>query len=435
MMFWQVFALLSVAAMLFLLWPMLMAMLKNRHSDARELGSVKASESVFEDHLTDLQRARDEKEITEQEFASLKRDLEKTHATDLEVKDSLTQVDSKLSFKQRAPLWAVAISMPIIAVMLYNKLGASEDWNIYQLAIKPVDNQEQARTRDEELIQKLVGRVKTHPDNASNWYLLASKSTALGKYDEAVGALQKLREMEPSSALVIGELAQAQFLKAGNKVTQEVRDNAELALALSPTNSTALGLKGIDAYQSRRFKDAIESWTLALRVLDPKSAAAKAFSQGITQAQIGLVTQSKSSDKTVTQKSTNAKSEESKSKTESAAVGDALVVDVSMDESLVRPGGTETVFVYARAWQGAKMPLAIKRFSVSELPTQITLSTSDAMAPGMDIASTPKLEVLARLSKSGQAVPQSGDWQGSFGPVSLSDQKTPIKLNINKKLP
>jgi len=429
MMFWQVFVLLSVMAMLFVLWPMLMQAIRRKKARASEVGSSKASLDVFEDHLSDLQRSLDNKDITQQEFDSLKRDLEKTHNADSNVKDNLVQVDSSLTLHQRLPLWIVALSMPVLCLFLYQKLGAMEDWKIFQLARKPLEQGEDVQAREKELVEKLKTRLDGRPENASNWYLLASKSTKIGDYKTAVEAFHKLRELEPSSALVVGELAQALFLQAGSKVTSEVRENTELALSLSPTNSTALGLKGIDAFQSGRYRESITAWTQAVRQLNPSSSAAKAFTQGITQAQVAL-------SKKPNPAKQNIAAGDPESKTSDVDEDTAvLTVDVSLDASKVKVSGQETVFVYARAWKGAKIPLAIKRFNVKDLPAQISLGTSDAMAQGMDITTAPELEVLARLSKSGQAVPQSGDWQVSHGPVVLKEQKKPLKLQISEQLP
>lgn len=112
-------------------------------------------------------------------------------------------------------------------------------------------------------------------------------------------------------------------------------------------------------------------------------------------------------------------------------------IDVQLNISSIESEltGNETVFVYARAWQGAKVPLAIKRFTVNELPSQISLDSSNAMAPAMDITSAKKLELIARVSKSGQASPQTGDWFATAGPISIETQKKPVVLNVTKQYP
>ncbi|TEW43031.1 c-type cytochrome biogenesis protein CcmI/CycH [Psychromonas algicola] len=112
-------------------------------------------------------------------------------------------------------------------------------------------------------------------------------------------------------------------------------------------------------------------------------------------------------------------------------------IDVQLDLSSIKSEltGNETVFVYARAWQGSRVPLAIKRFKLNDLPSLVTLDSSNAMAPGKDITSVEKLEVLVRVSQSGHASPQSGDWLATTGPISLETQKNPVLPNFIEQLP
>jgi cytochrome c-type biogenesis protein CcmH len=78
----------------------------------------------------------------------------------------------------------------------------------------------------------------------------------------------------------------------------------------------------------------------------------------------------------------------------------------------------DTVFVFARAVDGPPMPLAIVRLKVADLPASFRLDDSNAMAPNMNLSSFDKVTVTARVSKSGNAMPQSGDLEASIGPVA-----------------
>ena len=80
----------------------------------------------------------------------------------------------------------------------------------------------------------------------------------------------------------------------------------------------------------------------------------------------------------------------------------------------------DVVFVFARAAQvaeGPRMPLAILKRKVSELPLKFTLDDSMAMSPAAKISTTPQVIVGARISKSGEAMPRAGDLQGASAPV------------------
>jgi cytochrome c-type biogenesis protein CcmH len=80
------------------------------------------------------------------------------------------------------------------------------------------------------------------------------------------------------------------------------------------------------------------------------------------------------------------------------------------------------------------MPLAVQKLTVAQLPQVITLSDAQAMAPGMNLSSHEQVTLVARISKSGQPMPQSGDWQIEQSPVSNHEENL-IKLTISELLP
>lgn len=411
--FWQGFIVLSLLAILFILWPTFFGYLNERKALRQHQGGD-VQENVYKDQLAELEKNHAMGDIDEKHFNSLKSDLSKTFTQDQmsSLKGSESAIVS--GFKSRIPLVVVALLCPIFTIIVYQSLGAKDDWSIYELA-KEFSSTNGDKEVGTELVETLQGRLVNDPSNPRNWYLLASTSASIGDYDESVRAYKKLREMEPGSPFVIAELAQALFLRSGNTITPEVREHTQLALSLSPNLPTALGLAGIDAYQKGDYQEAINMWQSAVKLLDPKSSASKALSQGIGRAKVALGTSGKTSTKKV--------------------ASAALNVEVTIDESTVKLDGTETLFVYARAWQGAKMPLAIKRLSAKDLPAKVVLDSSSAMAQGMDITSVSQLEVVARISKSGMASPSSGDWIATAGPIFLNSQKGAIPLKISTQIP
>ena len=107
---------------------------------------------------------------------------------------------------------------------------------------------------------------------------------------------------------------------------------------------------------------------------------------------------------------------------------------VSLDSSLQgRVSPTDTVFVFARAAQGPRMPLAIMKKQVSDLPITFNLDDSMAMRPEMKLSSFPEVIVGARISKSGNAMPQSGDLKGSSSVIKVGAQG--LKIIIDSAVP
>ena len=86
-----------------------------------------------------------------------------------------------------------------------------------------------------------------------------------------------------------------------------------------------------------------------------------------------------------------------------------------------RVAPTDTVFVFARPADGPRMPLAVIRKQVRELPAAFSLDDTMAMAAGMKLSDHPRVVVGARISKSGSATPQPGDLEGLSAPVKVGD--------------
>jgi cytochrome c-type biogenesis protein CcmH len=93
----------------------------------------------------------------------------------------------------------------------------------------------------------------------------------------------------------------------------------------------------------------------------------------------------------------------------------------------------DTVFIYAQAHSGPKMPLAIIRKQVKDLPLTVSLSDADAMMPAMKLSTFKAARLLARISNSGNAMPQPGDLIGTIEQVDIAASET-HKITINGRL-
>jgi len=97
----------------------------------------------------------------------------------------------------------------------------------------------------------------------------------------------------------------------------------------------------------------------------------------------------------------------------------------------VAPG--DTLFVFARAAEGPRMPLAILKRGAGELPFNFTLDDSMAMSQELRLSSAKQVVVGARISKSGNATPQSGDLVGQSAPLDPRSQG--VVLTIDRVQP
>ena len=113
----------------------------------------------------------------------------------------------------------------------------------------------------------------------------------------------------------------------------------------------------------------------------------------------------------------------------------AMFGTVQLDDALrqrVQPG--DAVFIFARAANGPRMPLAVKRVQVKDLPLDYTLDDSMAMDPSLSLSKFADVIVVARVSRSGGAMTQSGDLQGSSAVIHAGDSK-PVQVVINEVVP
>lgn len=116
-----------------------------------------------------------------------------------------------------------------------------------------------------------------------------------------------------------------------------------------------------------------------------------------------------------------------------AAVSVHIGVRVSLSEALHLPA-TTTVFLIVKSSNGSPMPLAVKRFAVSDLPVEVTFTDADAMMPGNPIGGAGSVEVVARTSASGNVKADPGDYEARSGALQIAELAAPVVLVIAKPI-
>lgn len=313
-------------------------------------------------------------------------------------------------------LAAAALVVPLLAGALYWHLGGWSEWSIQQL-VERSGRELQAgkdnRATLEALAEALERRLARGADQDGRLrFMLAGIDTELGRYDRATEHYRLLQGQFPEDAGVAAQYAQALYLSNGRKLTDEVVALAEQALAREPGQTTALGLLGIGAFERGDYATALQHWRVLLRQLPPDSPSARLIQRGVAQAEQALGPEAKAA----------------------AAAGPRLQVAVSLAPELASAAGGGTLFVFARAVGGPPLPLAVAKLDAAGLPLEVTLDDSMAMAEGMNLSSAKEVEVVARISASGQVRSQPGDLEGSSGPLTLTQGVQQLALRIDRKL-
>lgn len=229
-------------------------------------------------------------------------------------------------------------------------------------------------------------------------------------YGQAAAAFQRTYNLVGEDPSVMLSLADALTMQRNGVMTGEPEQLVLRALEITPQDTTGLWLAGIAAEQRQEFQQAYDYWTRLLPLLgnDPES------SQQVRQ----LISEVEQRDPAL--------------QTE-AVSGKSLTLAVSLSDSIRHlVSESDLVFVYAKAMNGPPMPLAVKRISVLELPTQVTLRDDDAMVPTMKLSSFDQIVVGARISKTGNPVAQPGDLFIEIEGVDSNDLPPELELSISQ---
>lgn len=273
------------------------------------------------------------------------------------------------------------------------------------VAAAPVADPEERAPRQqiEGLVGKLVDRLKEKPDDATGWLMLGRSYTVLGRDDEALAAYAKSAALRPNDATTLADYADAVTVKSGGRATPQSDALVARALAAEPTHLKSLALAGTSAFEHGDFATAVRHWEKMAQGLPADSPDMPRLQASLDEARRrGGLAAAPAAAKSV-----------------AVAAGPTITGTVALAPALeAKASPTDTVFIYARAAQGPRMPLAVIRAQVKDLPINYQLDDSMAMAPNAKLSGAAQVIVSARISKSGNAIPQAGDLAGESAPVA-----------------
>jgi cytochrome c-type biogenesis protein CcmH len=281
----------------------------------------------------------------------------------------------------------------------------------------------------ESMIEKLAARLKANPDDVDGWAMLGRSYAMVGKHDLAAPALKRASAARPDDAALMADYADAlAFTSSGNLDGEPAKLIAQ-ALKLDGKNLKALSLSGTIAFNRKDYAGALRHWE-TLAQLAPNSDFLKQIQGGIDEARTLLkgggsaAAASPAASGAAATSATAATAGKAPAATPAAISG-----TITLAKALAsKASPTDTLFVFARAAEGPRMPLAILRKQVKDLPLSFTLDDSMAMTPAMKLSSVQRVVVGARISKRGDATAQAGDLQGLSAP--MAPNATGLKLEI-----
>jgi len=363
----------------------------------------KANFEIYRDQLAELENDLESGVLGAEQFDQAKADLDRRV-----LEEAARPAEGvTLARSGRAAPIAVGVLIPVAAVLLYLQFGTLEGLQVTQHAAGDVSSMTAERFR--EMTEKLAARMREKPDDAEGWMMLGRAYRALERFDEAADALGKAVALNPGNADLLADLAETLALRNGRTLAGQPTKLLERALKLDPDNDKALALSGSAAFERKDYKAAIRHWEALLKRPKVSGELAQALSAGIAEARA-----LSAGKKTVAAK---------------PAPGRVSGI-VTLDSALrARAAPEDTVFVYARAVQGPRIPLAIVKVQVKDLPYNFSLDDSMAMMPEMKLSAFTEVIVGARVSKSGSAKPVAGDLEGASAKVSPGADGVTVAIN------
>ena len=269
------------------------------------------------------------------------------------------------------------------------------------------------REQVEAMVARLAARMQEQPDDPTGWAMLGRSYAALGQAPQALAAFERALKLKPDDASTLADYADASAVQNGGTLEGEPRKLIERALKSDPSHVKALVLAGTAAFNREDYAGAVAYWDRAVKIGPADSGLVEMARGGIAEAR----ERGKLPSAAV---ASNAKPSLPSASAPAAAAASSISGRVSLAPALQgKAQPDDTVFVFARPANGSRMPLAILRLRVKDLPATFTLDDSQAMSPAARLSAAGPVVVGARVSKSGQALPQPGDLEGLTGPLPV----------------
>jgi cytochrome c-type biogenesis protein CcmH len=308
-----------------------------------------------------------------------------------------------------APAIAAIAVLALLTLGLYRLVGTPA-------ALEPAARQIPATLPD--AIAQLEAELQRNPQQVEGWRLLGRAYADGQQPVQARDAYARAAQLAPEDPDILVEAAEARALAAPQRVFDpQAVTLLQHALQVQPQHQRARWFLGIAQRQAGRPADAAKTWEPLLAQVDAKTAAPLRAQIDVARGEAGLPPLPAAAP---------------------ATVHPALLkIQVRLDPELaarVRLRGDASVFVIARASDGPPIPVAVEKHGVQELPLTASLDDGDSPMPTQKLSAMQEVEVIARLSMSGNAIPQAGDLESQPLRVKLPSSE-PLVLTIDHARP
>lgn len=451
--FWIISGILIVVALLFVI-P---SLIRNKSAQEEFVERDAVNVTVYRDQLADLAKDLENDILTQEQYLQSKQELQQRMLQDIPEKEEKSiKKSSKLA--NLAMSLVIVMALPVAAVYIYLEVGDTRGLlpqtqlaNVTQQGPQPQGPQPQGPQSSENampeghddfssVLENLIARLNDNPEDIEGWIMLGRTYAIMRRYDEAASTYAKLTEMVPDSPEILSDYADVLAMANDGSLAGKPAELIQQALQSDPEYPKALALAGTVEFEQNDFDQAAMYWERLLAVIPPESELAQSVNESIAEAKSlagkGSGVPQTATAETDAMSENNRQQKQQQSSSAASTQSDTLSISgtVTISDAIASStNSNDTLFIYARAESGPKMPLAILRLKAGDLPTSFTLTDAMAMTPAMKLSSFPTVVIEARISKSGQAVPSSGDLQGLSEPVKVGTNN--VSIEIDSRIP
>ena len=413
-------SLLAALALLSLWWAL--------RADRTAAGDISGDSNaeVFRQRLTELQQEREKGTLDDGNYAQLETDLKRQLLAETDGDAAVMSSANTVSNRSGSLLPLVLITVAVLSAFLYRQIGGWPDLRFHTLQQSFAGKQNFTEDDMRDLAQAIDTSLKFRSDNADLRFWRAQLAVEQGDFTQAVNNYRQLLAAQPGSAIVMAQLAQALFLQNGRKLDDESRELMRRAAELDATQTTALGMLGIDAFDRGDYAAAVDHWSLLLRNISPQAPQAEVIRHALERAKQMVSAEGALEDAV-----------------DSAVKGTVDEGEVEGIRVRISKGALDlprsgVLYVFAKAAEGPGFPLAVVRTPQSanaDWPQEFLLTPQDAMRPDMTLDQFESVRLTARFSQSGTVTAASGDVEGSSGALNWRDLDAPVELVLDTRIP
>ena len=281
--FWAICGLLILIALAFILPPLVQRPEVTPAESKKE--RREANIAIYRDQLTELETDLQNGIVAKEQYQQDRDEIERRLLEDVKLSES--DAKTAADFRKRNVVYALAIGLPLAAVLFYLKVGEMKA--LSPAATAPTASSEmsessRSRQQIEANVSKLVDRLKANPSDAEGWVMLAHSYSTMERFGEAAGAYARATELQPNNADLWAEYAFASAMANGRNLEGQPMEFVNRALKIDPENLKALQLAGNDAFQRKDYKKAVDYWSRVLKKVPPQSEVAQSIQQRIDEA-------------------------------------------------------------------------------------------------------------------------------------------------------